>query len=367
MVEGRRLRIEGRRFRRYSALVGIGLIVAACQTASSTGSSPDPSGSLVVVSPGGSYGTAMNAAYFQPFENETGIGISLVEGGEDAVAGARAQVESGNVSWDLVLCGPSIVAANQDIYAEIPSEITADDVIFEAPYNERAVINDVEAFPLVAYSKSAFPNGGPTDAAGFFDTAKYPGPRGIPDIGLDTAYQLPALALLADGVPADKLFPLDLDRAYRKLDSLKPSIRVVWTSYTQSQDILRSGEVVVNLMSDGRALQLINSGQDVAVSFTNGFRVAASWCIPKGAPHADAAHKFLSYIQDNPAQQAVFTSLTYYGPPTQGGVDAAKKLGVSDFSTAHNDELIPESEESVAWIQANSDELLARWNAWLNQ
>ena len=56
-----------------------------------------------------------------------------------------------------------------------------------------------------------------------FDTKKFPGKR--------TFYKWSApgvieIALLADGVPADKLYPLDLDRAFKKLDTIKSDI--VW-------------------------------------------------------------------------------------------------------------------------------------------
>jgi hypothetical protein len=63
----------------------------------------------------------------------------------------------------------------------------------------------------------------------------------------------------------------------------------------------------------------------------------------------------------------VFTSLTYYGPPTQAGVEAAKKLGIKDFASLHSDELLPDTAESIAYVKDNSDELLNRWNAWVNK
>ena len=39
-------------------------------------------------------------------------------------------------------------------------------------------------------------------------------------------------ALVADGVPKDKLYPLDLDRAFKKLDEIKPHIKVWWLART---------------------------------------------------------------------------------------------------------------------------------------
>jgi hypothetical protein len=50
-------------------------------------------------------------------------------------------------------------------------------------------------------------------------------------------------ALLADGVPADKVCPFDLDRAFKKLDQIKPHIKVWWTQGNQSQQLIRDGEI----------------------------------------------------------------------------------------------------------------------------
>ena len=35
---------------------------------------------------------------------------------------------------------------------------------------------------------------------------------------------------MADGVAPDKLYPLDVDRAFKKLEEIKPNITVWWTS-----------------------------------------------------------------------------------------------------------------------------------------
>jgi putative spermidine/putrescine transport system substrate-binding protein len=43
-----------------------------------------------------------------------------------------------------------------------------------------------------------------------------------------------AFALLADGVPAAELYPTDIDRAFRKLDRIKPHIKVWWTPRVRS-------------------------------------------------------------------------------------------------------------------------------------
>lgn len=350
----------------FAAVLSLALVTAAC-TSSDDKTTPDEAGTLVFVSPGGSYAAAAFAAYLQPFENETGIQIEQVEGGDDPVAAVRAQVESGNVQWDVAACGPSIVLANPDLWEPIDDSIvkTPPDIVYPGVVGEQYVVNDIEAFPMFAYRTDVFEANPPGSWADFYDTVGFPGPRGVPNVGLDSAWFVPASALLADGVAVDDLLPLDLDRAYQKLDELKPDIRVFWTSFSQSQDIIRSSEVVMNMMTDGRSGTLVAAGEPVGQVLNQAFRTSGSWCVVKGSPNKENGMKFLNYVLSHPDQQAVFTSLTFYGPPTQAGADAAVALGVADFSSLHMDELIPDSPELLEYIGTNSEELLDRWNAWV--
>ena len=195
-----------------------------------------------------------------------------------------------------------------------------DDLVTDGLVTDIVVASDLEAFPIIAYSSEKFKDGGPKSWADFFDTKKFPGPRGVPNVGLDSAWSVPAAALLADGVTPEELVPFDLDRAYKKLDQLKPDIRAFYTTFSQSQDILRSGEVVVNMMTDGRALQLVNAGTPVGISFDQGFQFISAFCVVKGSPNAKNGMRLLNYMLAHPEKQAVFASLTGYGPTTNAGV-----------------------------------------------
>lgn len=354
------------RWRRLTSLqlLVLLLVTVGCGGGNSTNTTQG-SGKLVFVSPGGSYARAAYAAYLQPFQDATGIQIQQVQGGDDPVAAIKAQVQSGNVQWDMAGCGLADVAANPTIWEPIDYTIVhKNDLVYPEEAGDKWVVNDIETFPALVYSTSVFKTG-PTSWADFFDTAKFPGPRGLANVGLDSAWFTPAIALLADGVSPDQLVPFDLNRAYAKLQKLRPSVRVYWTSFTQSQDILRSGEVVLNVMTDGRAGQLVITGTPVAVSFNQAFRYSASWCVPKGAPNKVNAFKLMDYIWSHPQKQAIFTSLTLYGPPTNAGAAAAQQIGIKEFSSKHAAQLIPDSPALLKYVHDNSDELLKRWNTFV--
>jgi spermidine/putrescine-binding protein len=332
---------------------------------STTASKSAGGGKLVIQSPGGSYAAAYNAAYWRPFANENHVQLQISEGGDDPVAQIKAQVQSGNVLLDLVACGPGIVLANPDLWEPVDRTIVkgTPDLVYNL-VGDKYAGTDVEAFPMLAYRSDTFKSNAPTSWADYFDTKKFPGPRGISNVGLDSAWSVPASALLADGVAPDQLFPLDLDRAYKKLDSIKKDIRVFWTTFGQSADIMHSKEVVMNEMADGRAQQLVNAGDPVGLVFKDTFRFTGAYCVPKGAPHAKEAWQLIQYIYTHPQQQAVFAQLTGYGPPTQAGVKAAQALGVKDMSSLHVDEMIPDSTANLQYIAKNSDMLLSRFNSW---
>ena len=178
---------------------------------------------------------------------------------------------------------------------------------------------------------------------------------------------LPATALLAQGVSPDDLLPLDLDRGYKLLNKFKPNIRAYYTGFSQAQDMLRSGEIVMALMTDGRVLQMVSAGAPVDMVWNQAFLYRASVCPVKGSPNSENAMKFFQWVLSHPQNQVVFSSITMYGPPTAAGGELLKQTNIKDFTTLHVDELIPDSDELLGYIKENSDELVDRWNAYIQE
>ncbi len=75
-----------------------GTVAVAALTWSCVG---EPGESLTAVSWGGSYARAVTRGYIEPFMDGTGIEVGL-EDYNGGLAQIRAQVESGNVHWDVV-------------------------------------------------------------------------------------------------------------------------------------------------------------------------------------------------------------------------------------------------------------------------
>jgi mannopine transport system substrate-binding protein len=354
--------------------VSVALILVAASCSKSTtpaGSSAgsNNSGKLIILGTGGAYERGILAAYARPFETATGVKVQVVEGGDNPIPQLQAQVQSRNVQWDVVVCGRTTALSYANLFAKIDRSIvtaTGDLAVPDGVGDNRSVM-DIEAFPIFVFSKDSYPDGKPQPKswADFYNTQKFPGPRGLPDLGLDSAWLMPATALLAQGVAPNQLVPFDLNRAYSFLNAFKPHVRAFYKGFTDAQDLMRSREITMGIMTDGRGLGLVYGGANVGVVFNQGFRYLGSLCTPQGAPNEKNAMRFYQYILSHPAQQAVFSSITYYGPPTKTGLQQAQGLGLKDLSTSFVNQLIPDSDQLLEYIQKNQQTLLNRWNAYL--
>ena len=96
----------------------------------------------------------------------------------------------------------------------------------------------------------------PTSFADFFDTETFPGKRGAYDY---VTGGLPEMALIADGVAPEALYPLDTDRAYKKMDTIKDDI-VWWDTGAQSVQLTADGEVAMGMSWNGRLIAAHEEG-----------------------------------------------------------------------------------------------------------
>ena len=139
-------------------------------------------------------------------------------------------------------------------------------------------------------------------------------------------------ALMADGVPADKVYevlsqPGGIERAIKKIRELKPNIAVWWSSGAQHAQLMKDGEVDMITGWNGRFDVAAKDGAKVAYTFNQGLLDYDCFAVPKGAPHKDLAMKFLAEIS-KPQYQAEFTKYITYGPTNKkaydgGAIDAA--------------------------------------------
>ena len=264
---------------------------------------------IVYASWGGSWQTALRKAWFDPFTAKTGIGITVV-GGND-YGRIEAMVRSGHTEWDVVEVLPDFqwIGPARGLVERIdwtPEERAS---ITDAPnLATEYSVPQVLFSRVMTHSTTKLP-AAPTGWADFFDLKRFPGTRTFSGKANGGALET---ALLADGVAPDKLYPLDISRAFAKLGTIRDSIQFYQTN-AQAEQYMSDGQATMGLIPDGRALAARDAGAKIAIVFPVSLISWSSMVIPKGAPHAALAQQFLAYTLTPEAQAAIAMAYTY-GP-----------------------------------------------------
>lgn len=323
-------------------------------------------GDVIIATTGGLMEKSLQEHFYKRFESETGIRvrsvpIELPDQWARAVAGAR----SGNVPFDIVTATPPDLIQHRDILAPVDCEMPGIKAnALPGGCFPTGIIRTAGGMTLV-WSSKAFPAGKePASWADFFDTAKFPGPRALPDTG-DREWWVPTMALIADGVPVDKLFPLDVDRAYKKLDAIKPNVAAWWKSGDNSMQIMRGGDAVMTMVYSSRAVPLAKSG-DFNFTWNGAIRDVGNWAVLKSAPNLKNAMTFLDFFVKDPKEHVEFGGKVSFDSNNK---DAAALVAQAERKYRPSS---PENWSKLViadydWVAANRPALRERWTTWVTK
>ena len=262
---------------------------------------------VVFTSWGGAYQDAEKVSYCEPFEKATGA--KVVQDGPMNVAKFRAMASSGTPDWDVVdITGGFLeVAAKDGLLEKIDPKLVTLSRIDPRFVHDYGVGCIVWSYNL-GYSTTAFPNGAPRTWADLFDLKRFPGKRTI----LDQPVASLEVALLADGVAPDKLYPLDVERAFKKLNEIKNQV-VFWTTNSQSQQLFVDREVVAGIILNGRVYDAAQKGAKIALSWEQNIQAVDYLVVPKGSKNRVAAMRLIDTmtVAEN---QAKVANLIAYSP-----------------------------------------------------
>ncbi|MFQ6241757.1 polyamine ABC transporter substrate-binding protein [Sinorhizobium meliloti] len=325
-------------------------IVAAAMATSAPASAAD----LVFSSWGGTTQDAQKAAWADKFAEKTGINV--LQDGPTDYGKLKAMVEANAVTWDVV-----------DVEGDYAAQAGKKGLLEKLDFS---VIDKSKLDPrfVTDYSVGSFyysfvigcnkdvVDACPKTWADLFDTEKFPGKR--------TFYKWSApgvieAALLADGVPADKLYPLDLDRAFKKLDTIKGDI-IWWSGGAQSQQLLASAEAPFGSLWNGRMTALAQSGINAETSWEQNITAADSLVVPKGAKNKEAAMQFIALATSAEAQ-AELASLTGYAPIN---LDSPKMMDPEVAKTLPDAQTASQVNADMNYWAENRDAIGERWYAW---
>ncbi|AZM61104.1 MULTISPECIES: ABC transporter substrate-binding protein [unclassified Streptomyces] len=359
-------RIDRRVFLRGVGGVAAG-ITATSLTACGTGTGRSVEGggknskTLVVRDSGGTYGEANRKAVYDPFTKETGIEVKVVN---IAYAQMLAQIQQGRPQFD-------VIDDSMADFVLFKQEDAAEELDFDRLKNfkkagiapslvaSNAVGKNYWA-SVMAYRTDAFGGKKPSSWADFWDTGTYKGSRALQALDAD----LPELefALLADGVPLDGLYPLDVDRAFKALSEIKGSVKKFWDTGALPGVLLGRKEVVASSVWHGRLDDLIAGGSPLAYQWNGARRQSNGLGIPKGAANIDAAYQLIDFAL-RPEVQAAYAEIYPMGPSVPAAYDKLPS------ATAANLVSSPEHLESgfdldVQWWIDNQEAVSKRWQEW---
>lgn len=314
---------------------------------------------IVVNDSGGAMGTWMRKAYFDEYEKR--YGIRIVETSPVDFGKLRAMVESGNVEWAVTEIGgqDAIRAVDMKLVEPIDDKIV-DRSNFPPQARGKSVFSASVYSTVLAYRSDVIkPGSQPKGWAEFWDVKKFPGPRSIRNHPVDNL----EFALLADGVPADKIYPIDLDRAFHKLDQIKPHITVWWTTGAQPAQLLLDKEVVMATGWNGRFFDLVQKHAPIEIDWTQGALKQGTFVIPRGGKDAYWGQKFLALMTD-PKQEAIYANALGYPGLNSESVKYIDPKVLPALPTA------PENMKKQFWISdrwwaENGGNAIERWNGWM--
>ncbi|MBO6816308.1 MAG: polyamine ABC transporter substrate-binding protein [Rhizobiaceae bacterium] len=333
---------------------------------------------LTVVSWGGAYTKSQVEAYHKPFIEKTGTNIKS-EDYNGGIAEIKAQVEAGNVTWDIVdvELSDAIRACDEGLLETIdhsalppsPDGTAATEDFIEGTLYDCAVASIVWS-TIYAYDTTKITGDAPSTMADFFDLEKFPGKRGLrkgAKVNLE-------FALIADGVPAKEVYDVldteeGVNRAFAKLDTIKDEV-IWWEAGAQPPQMLADGEVVMTTAYNGRIFNAV-AGEDKPFEIVWDGQVwdLDLWVIPKGAPNKDKAMEFLKFSTAT-EQLAAQASWISYGPARKSSSPMVGKYHNKDIDMGPQMPTAPKNLENAVqnnfefWAD-NADQLNERFNAWL--
>lgn len=310
---------------------------------------------MVFTSWGGTTQDAQKAAWADKFKAATGINV--VQDGPTDYGKIKAMVEAKKVTWDVVDVEGDYAQQACDAGLLEPLDFK---VIDRTKLDPRFVTPcSVGSFYysfVIGFNPAAVKGEGPKTWADLFDVKKFPGKRAFYKWSAPGVIEA---ALLADGVQPNVLYPLDLDRAFKKLDTIKEHI-IWWSGGAQSQQLLASAEAPYGMFWNGRLTAMQASGTKVGISWEQNIAAADSLVIPKGSKNKEAAMKFIAFATGQ-KPQADFATATGYAPIN---LTSAEIMAPEVRATLPDKQTASQVNTNMKYWAIQRDAIGKRWYAW---
>lgn len=334
---------------------------------------------LTVTTWPGPYARAQANAMFHPFGEEARVDVREAEydGGLEHL---RDEVRTRNYDWDVIdlELADAVRACSEGLLARIDARAlpaAANGVAARADFlpfaNGPCWVGSAVYGQVIAYASTRLaPH--PLLAQDFFDLKKFPGGRGLrrgsPKLNLE-------LALLADGVPPENIYPLletsaGVDRALAKLASIRDSI-VWWSRAPDALGLLEDRRATMTTAFNGDVFDAQVHGRHIGVIWNDQLDELDVFGIPKGDPRRDLSLAFIEYATGTkplaraaewlPYGPARRSALAFVGKNPETGMRMLPYLPTAPANAA-----TAFAVDDVWWLRHGHD-IAPAWEAFLNR
>lgn len=348
---------RSRRLLAATALIAVAVALSAC----SSGGSSSGKTQLTFVGYGGSGQDGEITAWQKPY-TAANPDVTFLNTSPATVAQVQAQVDSGNIQWDVVNVAP--YAAEQDcgtIFAKLSTpELNPKD--FPAGAIGPCYVGNFTNGAVLGYNTKDFPNPAtaPKSLADYFDTKDFPGKRGV-----QTQLQNGMLeyAELASGVKPSQLYPIDVNKALSKWDTIR-SDTLFEPNDGALEQVVASNQVSMFLLDASRFLDLLNQGSPIKPIWQYTVAGPNAFAVPKGDPKLAAAEKFIeAAVQPGPAGE--IAELDGVAPVNLlAKPQLSKNAQEVDLYGKENTGTV--IMQDVSWYAKNNNSVTTVLNNWLN-
>ena len=258
---------------------------------------------LSIASLGSDYQDAQAQAYFEPFAAATGA--EVVQRQMD-LGRLREQVQRGEVTWDVAdVPTEEVLPLSRESYlTQIDYQVVDKTTLYPEVCMQHGVgsafFSTVLAFPAEATAK-------PEGWADFWRTAAFGEGRALYRSPIGTL----EFALMADGVEKTDLYPLDVERAFKSLDKIRPSVVEWYQNARQPVALVLNGDAA--LASAWNVFVTTDGAEAVGIQWNGGMLSADSWVVPRGTPNEDVAMDFINFAT-RAVTSANFARIVPFGP-----------------------------------------------------
>lgn len=359
---------QSRSLSAVAVLAPLSILLAACGTGTGEGSAESGGGgggdstTLTYASYGGTFESGQVSAWQEPYSAEN-PGVTFANTSPSDTAMIKAQVESGSVQWDLADVNPFFAA---EYCGELVEPLELPDV--DTSQFDEALVGEcyfgAYQFALViSYNTDKWPDPAtaPQTVADFFDTEKFPGQRGVVN---DVTNGMLEYGLLADGVAPEELYPMDVDRALAKWDTIRDQTTFAANNGAMLQ-LATGNQVDMMMLVSARTKASLDEGAPFQPIWDNTMVTFHTLVVPKGAPNKDQAMDFIASVLE-PEPGAAFAEAAGVSPTNQESVveldENATTVNAFDDEVNTGGLITTDAE----WWGENVTDVSDQFNTWLN-